>query len=50
MRMFAFLLAGLVLAALLVTALHPQKPAVENRAITRTVHPLAGIGDIFRGH
>ena len=49
MRTLAFLLVGLAFALLLI-AVYPLKPSVENRAVVRTVHPIASIGDIFRRH
>lgn len=48
MRALAFLLVGLALT-LFLTAVYPTKPSVANQVV-RTVHPVASIGDVFRGH
>ncbi|WP_194791507.1 hypothetical protein [Pseudomonas sp. UFMG81] len=50
MRRFGFILATLTLAMFL-TAVYAPKPAVANRAAAAQMgHPVASIGEIFRGY
>ncbi|MFD2641740.1 hypothetical protein [Pseudomonas japonica] len=49
MRRFAFLLAGLTLAMFL-SAVYVSKPSVAGQAVASHVgHPVASIGEVFRG-
>ncbi|NIF17689.1 amino acid permease [Pantoea sp. Cy-639] len=50
MRRFGFILATLTLAMFL-TAVYAPKPTVANRAAAAQMgHPIASIGEIFRGY
>ena len=49
MRLFALLVA-IVTLALFLTAVYAQRSAMANRSGAHAAHPIASIGDIFRGY
>lgn len=49
MRLFALLVASVTLA-LLLTAVYAPQSATANRSAAHAAHPIASIGDIFRGY
>ncbi|CRI57445.1 hypothetical protein [Pseudomonas sp. CCOS 191] len=49
MRIFALLVASVTLA-LFLTAVYAPRSAMANRSGAHAAHPIASIGDIFRGY
>lgn len=52
MRIFAFLAASVTLA-LFLTAVYAPQSSIASRSVAQTAHaahPIASIGDIFRGY